>query len=290
MDQGECINAMEAILFVAAQPMKLGDVKRVFERLWANDADDARQTKMQGLGQAWEGLLQRWGSGERGFELLEVAGGLTFRSKPTYGDVLRAMREEKPQRLTKPTLETLAIVAYRQPVTKPEVDHIRGVDCGGTLKALLDRNLVRIVGKKEEVGRPLLYGTSADFLSLFNLANLTQLPSLREFHELNEDSAAQVSALEGLPSLQELSQSVKQLKMEEEPAVAALQDAVKGLENAESSTRDAFAAQGIVLPGQEQESAAALEIETLPPLEEVSDQPEEKQEKQEVIGEATTSA
>ena len=106
----------------------------------------------------------RWRDDNRGFYLVEVAEGWAFRTRPQVAPVLRAMHQEKPQRLSKPALETLAIVAYRQPVTKPEADHIRGVDCGGTLKVLLDRNLVRIVGKSEDVGRPLLYGTTKDFL------------------------------------------------------------------------------------------------------------------------------
>ena len=81
-------------------------------------------------------------------------------------------------------LETLAIVAYRQPVTRPEIDEIRGVDCGPVLKTLLERSLVRIIGKKEEVGRPILYGTTPEFLRTFSLQDLTELPTLREFHEL----------------------------------------------------------------------------------------------------------
>jgi segregation and condensation protein B len=94
----------------------------------------------------------------------------------------------RPVRLTRAQLETLAIVAYRQPITKPEIDEIRGVDAGGTLHLLLDRQLVRVLGKKEEPGRPLLYGTTKDFLEFFNLSDLRDLPTLREYHELSEDS------------------------------------------------------------------------------------------------------
>jgi segregation and condensation protein B len=91
-------------------------------------------------------------------------------------------------------LETLSIVAYRQPITRPEIDDVRGVDCGPVLKTLLDRGLVRMIGKKEEVGRPILYGTTPEFLRIFSLKDLAELPTLREFHELGADDMAKVDA------------------------------------------------------------------------------------------------
>ena len=100
---------------------------------------------------------------------------------------MRRFLRVKPQRLTRAALETLAIVAYRQPVTRPEVEEIRGVDCGAVMKALLERKLVKILGKKEEPGRPILYGTTREFLEFFALKDLASLPTLREFHELSEE-------------------------------------------------------------------------------------------------------
>ena len=91
-------------------------------------------------------------------------------------------------RLSRAALETLAIIAYRQPLTRPEVDDLRGVDCGGVLKLLLERGLVKIIGKKDEPGRPLLYGTTSAFLELFGLKSLRDLPTLRQFTELTEES------------------------------------------------------------------------------------------------------
>jgi segregation and condensation protein B len=91
-------------------------------------------------------------------------------------------------------LEALAIIAYRQPITRPEIDEIRGVDCGPVLKTLLDRSLVRMIGKKEEVGRPILYGTTPEFLRMFSLRDLSELPTLREFHELGVAEMAKVDA------------------------------------------------------------------------------------------------
>jgi segregation and condensation protein B len=134
----------------------------------------------------------------RGFQLHQVAGGYQFRTNPDNAQWVQKLLASKPVRLTRAQIETLAICAYRQPVTRPEIDEIRGVDSGGTLKTLLDRALIRIVGKKEEAGRPLLYGTTREFLEFFNLRDLKDLPTLREFHELSEEHLAQVAALEGV--------------------------------------------------------------------------------------------
>jgi segregation and condensation protein B len=135
---------------------------------------------------------------ERGFQLHQVAGGYQFRTNPENAQWVQKLLASKPVRLSRPQLETLAIVSYRQPVTRPEIDEIRGVDSGGTLKTLLDRSLIRILGKKEEPGRPMLYGTTREFLEFFNLRDLKDLPTLREFHELSEEHQAQVEALEGV--------------------------------------------------------------------------------------------
>ena len=134
----------------------------------------------------------------RGFQLHQVAGGYQFRTNPENAQWVQKLLAQKPVKLSRAQLETLAIAAYRQPITRPEIDEIRGVDSGGTLKTLLDRSLVRILGKKEEPGRPLLYGTTKEFLEFFNLRDLKDLPTLREFHELSEEHQAQVAALEGV--------------------------------------------------------------------------------------------
>ncbi|HEY2745817.1 MAG TPA: SMC-Scp complex subunit ScpB [Polyangia bacterium] len=134
----------------------------------------------------------------RGFQLHQVAGGYQFRTNSENAAWVQKLLASKPVRLTRAQIETLAICSYRQPVTRPEIDEIRGVDSGGTLKTLLDRSLIRIVGKKEEPGRPILYGTTREFLEFFNLRDLKDLPTLREFHELSEEHQAQVAALEGV--------------------------------------------------------------------------------------------
>ncbi len=124
----------------------------------------------------------------RGFHLDEVAGGWLFRTGAAYAPFVRELTKQKPVRLTRAQVETLSIVAYRQPITRPEVDDIRGVDSGPVLKLLLERNLIRILGKKDEPGRPLLYGTTTQFLEFFGLRSLRDLPTLKEFTELSEES------------------------------------------------------------------------------------------------------
>jgi segregation and condensation protein B len=127
-----------------------------------------------------------------GVQLAEVGGGYQFRTHPDCAPYVKRLLAGRPPRLTQAMLETLAIIAYRQPITRPEIEDIRGVDCGGVLRLLLERSLIRMLGKKEEVGRPILYGTTRQFLEFFNLKDLTQLPTLREFTELSEEMQAQL--------------------------------------------------------------------------------------------------
>jgi segregation and condensation protein B len=121
-------------------------------------------------------------------QLDEVAGGWIFRTNASYAPFVRDLTKQRPVKLTRAQIETLAILAYRQPITRPELDDVRGVDCGPVLKLLLERDLVRILGKKDEPGRPILYGTTTQFLEFFGMKSLRDLPTLREFTELNEDS------------------------------------------------------------------------------------------------------
>jgi segregation and condensation protein B len=121
-----------------------------------------------------------------GFELVEVAGGWQFRTRPAYHDYITRHVKTRISKFSQSALETLAIIAYRQPVTRAEVEHLRGVDCGGVLKSLLEKHLVRILGKKDIPGRPLIYGTSKEFLEIFGLKDLKSLPTLKEIQALDE--------------------------------------------------------------------------------------------------------
>lgn len=127
---------------------------------------------------------------DRGIELIEVNGGYQFRSAPASAAYVREFVAQKPVRLTRAQLETLALIAYRQPVTRPEIDDIRGVDSGSALRVLLERGLIKMLGRKDEPGRPLLYGTAPEFLEFFGLRSLHELPTLREFTELSQENRA----------------------------------------------------------------------------------------------------
>jgi segregation and condensation protein B len=126
----------------------------------------------------------------RGIRIGEVAGGYQLRTPTEAAPYIKKMIARRPPRLTRATLETLAIVAYRQPVTRGEVEEIRGVDSGAVLKHLLDKKLVKILGRKDDPGRPLLYGTTKEFLGFFSMKDLKSLPTLQDFAELTEEHRA----------------------------------------------------------------------------------------------------
>ncbi len=179
---------LESLLFVSPEPMS---PKALAEALGVERAD---------LAPALERLKGRLAEGRSGIVVCEVAGAYQLRSAVESAPYVRRLLGVKPQRLTRAALETLAFVAYRQPVTRAEVEEIRGVDCGAVLKALLERKLVRILGKKEELGRPLLYGTTREFLEFFGLDGLGSLPTLREFQELSEENRSIVEEETGAPA------------------------------------------------------------------------------------------
>ena len=166
---------VEALLFLAEKPLGADEVRQ------------ATGVDVERIGKALDALSGQYREGVSGVVLHEVSGGWQLRTSPDVAEAARRFLKVKPQRLTRAALETLAIVAYRQPVTRPEIEDIRGVDCGAVVKALLERKLVKILGKKEEPGRPMLYGTTREFLEFFALKDLASLPTLREFHELSEE-------------------------------------------------------------------------------------------------------
>jgi segregation and condensation protein B len=184
-ESARLVSIVESLLFAADKPLAL---KSIGDLLGENDLGKIRA--------AVASVEEAYAS--RGVQLHSVAGGYQFRTNAENATWVQKLLAQKPVRLTRAQLETLAIVAYRQPITRPEIDQIRGVDSGGTLKTLMDRLLLRILGKKEEPGRPMLYGTTREFLEFFNLGDLKDLPTLREFHELTEEHQAQVAALESV--------------------------------------------------------------------------------------------
>jgi len=164
---------VESLMFVADAPLTLDRLCSILE-----------EYERQDIRAAIEELLADYRQAERGIYLAEVAGGWQLRSRPENADYLRRLSRSRAFRFSHSSLEALAIIAYRQPITRAEVEYLRGVDSGGVLKTLLEKKLVRILGKKDIPGRPLIYGTSREFLETFNLKDLASLPTLKEVQEL----------------------------------------------------------------------------------------------------------
>jgi len=190
MEHAELKAIVEAMIFVSEDPITETGLVIALENGGAEKAD---------IKSCLAEIAARWNENpECGLQLAVVAGGYQFRTKEKCADWLKTLNVPKPMRLSSPSLETLAIVAYKQPIVRSEIEKIRGVDSGGVLKTLLERRLLRIVGRRDEPGQPLLYGTTKDFLEIFNLRTLKELPTLKDVEELlrehrtRTESAAEV--------------------------------------------------------------------------------------------------
>jgi len=166
--------AIEAIIYVADDPATLDQIARALEI----EKDVARQ--------ALKELIESYETDDRGIGIRKVAGGYRFYTKPHHHESLRRFIKHlrPPLRLTMAALETLAVIAYKQPVTLPEIQEIRGVSAAGVIKTLLDRRMITTAGRKHVVGRPILYRTTKEFLVRFGLSDVDDLPSLKEFEQL----------------------------------------------------------------------------------------------------------
>src|SRR5579872_604253 len=166
--------ALEAIIYAADEPATLEQI--------ANALGVEKTEARAGL----DLLTAAYQTDERGIEVRKVAGGWKFYTKPQQHEVVRKFIKslQPPLRLTMPALETLAVIAYKQPVTVPEINEIRGVNVGGVIKTLLEKRLITTAGRKEVIGRPILYRTSKQFMIRFGLSDLDELPSLKEFEQL----------------------------------------------------------------------------------------------------------
>ena len=177
---------IECLIFTAESALS---VDRLCDLLPEFERDDIRAALAE--------LVGSHDGREGGIQLVEVAGGWQFRTSPDFQQYVVRHVKTKAAKFSQSSLETLAIVAYRQPITRAEVEHLRGVDCGGVLKSLLDKRLVKILGKKDIPGRPLIYGTSREFLEVFGLKDLKSLPTLKEIQAL--DDIPQYERQEELP-------------------------------------------------------------------------------------------
>lgn len=175
-DMNQLQGILESLLFVSSEPVSVTRVVAVLEGVTKAEVEQG----LQHLGQALE-------QDGRGIRLAKVAGGYRLVTKQEYASWIRRLDKTKnPAKLSQSALESLAIIAYKQPLVRAEIEEIRGVETSGVLRTLLERKLVRIVGRKEVPGRPIMYGTTKFFLEHFGLSDLSQLPPLREFKELGE--------------------------------------------------------------------------------------------------------
>lgn len=173
MEREELKSVLESLLFVADGPVP---AQRFAEVVDGANKDD--------ISAALAELQNDLENSRRGLRLVEVAGGYQLRTAKANADFVKKFLGGRPARMSRAILETLAIIAYRQPITKAEIEAIRGVDADGVVNTLLERNLIRAVARKDVPGRPFLFGTTDDFLQLFNMRDLSQLPILKEADEI----------------------------------------------------------------------------------------------------------
>ena len=175
MSESNLSALLEAIIYLAEEPVKLEQIRKVFRAIPEKE-----------LARTVNSLVERYQDSEHGLEIRQVAGGYLFSTKPEHHEDLKKFAKSlvPPTRLSLAALETLAVIAYRQPVTIPEIQDIRGVQASSVIKTLLDRRLVTTSGRKDVIGRPILYRTTRSFLIHFGLNSLEELPSMEEFEEL----------------------------------------------------------------------------------------------------------
>lgn len=167
-------NQLLAVLFAAQEPVTLADLQQVYPN-----------TRVEELEAAMEGLAEQFNKAFNALEIRKVAGGFRITTKPEYHEVVRDYLKTRPSaKLSLAALETLAVIAYKQPITLPEIMDIRGIKGSTTVKTLLQKRLIETRGRKKVVGRPILYGTTRQFLVHFGLDSLEDLPTLEEFEEI----------------------------------------------------------------------------------------------------------
>jgi segregation and condensation protein B len=167
---------LEALIFASEFPLSIDKIGNALQ-----------ETEKTELVRMLNDLVKEYEERRGGICLQAVAGGFQFRTRQEFSPWIKKLRTTKYSILTPAAIETVAIIAYKQPVMKSEIDKIRGVDTGGTLKSLLEKKMIRIVGRKDIPGKPLIYGTTKKFLETFNLKDLSELPTLREWKDLQQD-------------------------------------------------------------------------------------------------------
>ena len=185
---------IEALILASEVPLALEKICAILDGVDKNDVKDAVDR-----------LIREYDERASGICIQEVAGGYQYRTRPALAAWVKKIKGVKPATLSQAALETLAIVAYRQPIVKAEIESIRGVDVSAPLKGLMEKKLIRIVGRKDVPGKPIIYGTTKKFLEVFNLRELTDLPTMRELKEITEHQEVyEQEAIDFEPTLQDL--------------------------------------------------------------------------------------
>jgi segregation and condensation protein B len=192
VEEEELRAIVESVLFAAGEPVSLARLGNALEGV-----------PREAIKQALIAMAAAYREERRGLVLEEIAGGFQLRTRPDYAPYVRRLLAAKPPRLSRPLLETLAVIAYRPRITRPEIEQLRGVDTGGVLETLLERDLIRIAGRKDAPGRPIFYETTSSFLELFGLKSLDDLPEVEEFRAIEgllADRPGEAGDGEGKPS------------------------------------------------------------------------------------------
>ena len=186
MDRDELTYAIEALLFASERPLTADEIKQAFSTDEAQGSASAGEEKVDfaDIEERLEALKSDYETQRRGFKLFQIAGGWQLVTDERFAPQLkRFYQSREKKRLSQASLETLSVIAYKQPATRADIEFIRGVNVDGAVKTLLEKGLVRIVGRKEVPGRPMLYGTTQEFLEHFGLSSIKQLPALNEYTE-----------------------------------------------------------------------------------------------------------
>lgn len=179
------INHIEALIFCSPAPIKLSDLKACLSEMFNADIPE------DDILNAVKKLEEKFSSDEYAFQIFKSAGGYQFLTKPAYqASIGILLKQQSKKRLSTSAMETLSIIAYRQPINKTEIENIRGVNCDYAVQKLLDKGLIEILGKSDAVGRPILYGTSPKFMEYFGISDLSDLPTPKDFsQEINSIGA-----------------------------------------------------------------------------------------------------
>jgi segregation and condensation protein B len=191
LEQADLKKSIESIIFVSVEPVTVDKLAQVFP--------DIERAEIRNV---LKELLSEWEELDRGFYLANVSGGYQFRTVPGSSDhITNFQKRVKKFRLSRAALEVIAIIAYKQPVTRVEIESIRGVDSSGVINVLLERLIIEIKGRKEVIGKPFLYGTTSEFLEVFGLKSINDLPTLKEIDEISQNLDPGITVLPEDPQL-----------------------------------------------------------------------------------------